>query len=50
MTGNKASDSKSRRLYVSQTYDAHKVQFSEVQLPSISDQQVSGRVIVTVLY
>lgn len=40
VTGNKASDERSRRLYVSQSYASKKVQFSEVQLPSLSDQQV----------
>ena len=41
ITGNKASDEVSRRLYVSQTYASSNVQFNEVQLPSLSDQQVS---------
>ena len=41
VTGNKASDDKSRRLYVSQSYTAKDVQFTEVQLPSLNDQQVT---------
>lgn len=40
VTGDKASDEKSRRLYVSQTYALKNVEFEEVQLPSLSDQQV----------
>lgn len=41
VTGNKALDDRSRRLYVSQNYKAKNVQFTEVQLPSLNDQQVS---------
>ena len=41
VTGNKALDDKSRRLYVSQSYTGKEVRFTEVQLPSLNDQQVS---------
>lgn len=40
VTGNKDADETSRRLYVSQTYASKNVNFNEVQLPSLSDQQV----------
>ncbi len=40
VTGNKVLDEKSRRLYVSQSYTAKDVRFTEVQLPSLNDQQV----------
>ena len=40
VTGNKAMDDKTRRLYVSQSYTAKDVLFTEVQLPSVNDQQV----------
>ena len=39
-TGNKLSDNKSRRLYVSHDFSSSSVHFVEVQLPSIKDQQV----------
>ena len=39
VTGEK-TDAVSRRLYVSQSYASKDVVFSEVQLPSLSDQQV----------
>ncbi len=41
-TNNKQADSQSRRLYVSSNYYTHseKVGFTEVQLPSLKNQQV----------
>ena len=44
VTGDKQSDDKSRRLYVSQSYASENVVFIEVQLPSLSDQQVSEQI------
>ncbi len=43
-TNNKLADKHSRRLYVSNNYDSlsGKVGFTEVQLPSLKDQQVRG--------
>ena len=49
-TGNKASDDKSRRLYVSQSYTEKDVQFTEVQLPSLNDQQVSQTTKLIIVY
>lgn len=40
-TGRKEQDDKSRRLYVTNDYGGQKVQFVEVQLPSLQDEQVS---------
>jgi len=42
-TENKKLDQQSRRLYVSNNYDSlsGKIGFTEVQLPSLKDQQVS---------
>lgn len=48
VTGNKAADEASRRLYVSQTYASKNVHFSEVQLPSLSDEQVCLLVVLNV--
>ena len=48
-TGNKVSDGVSRRLYVSQSYTTKDVHFTEVQLPSINDQQVSQTQVVDLL-
>lgn len=42
-TGNKVEDAKSRRLYVTNDYGSEKVTFSEVQLPSLQDEQVSWK-------
>ena len=39
-TGHKEADSKSRRLYVASDYGSQEVKFSEVQLPSLKDEQV----------
>lgn len=40
-TGNKDADLKSRRLYVTNNYTSDNIKFSEVQLPSLEDEQVS---------
>lgn len=39
-TGRKEEDSRSRRLYVTNDYSGAEVKFSEVQLPSLQDEQV----------
>lgn len=39
-TGRKEEDAKSRRLYVTNDYGGKEVRFSEVQLPSLQDEQV----------
>lgn len=40
-TGRNEEDKKSRRLYVTSDYGGQEVQFSEVQLPSLEDEQVN---------
>ena len=42
LTGNVQQDNKSRRLYVTNNYGSEQVRFSEVQLPSLQDEQVKG--------
>ena len=42
-TGHKEEDARSRRLYVTSDYGEKKVTFSEVQLPSLQDEQVGRR-------
>ena len=48
-TGRKEEDEKSRRLYVTSDYGGQEVQFNEVQLPSLEDEQVN-KLNITIVY